>query len=123
MSKFIHHDRATSDWMDEEDGFDLIETDDGFHVYRRDRMEETYDTLDEATDAMHRLLEEEDAKHSEEERKRVVEAREKKLFQTEAEEIADIACLIINRRARNFQTRYAAQGLLEHVIPILQARV
>lgn len=123
MGKFIHHDRSTSDWMDEEDGFDLIETDDGFHVYRRDRMEETYDSLDEATEAMHRLNEEADAEHSEQERKRIVEAREAKLLKLEAREIADTACFLINQRGAKFQHPYARQAILEHLIPILEQRV
>jgi hypothetical protein len=124
MSRFIHHDRVSSDWMDEDDGFDLIETRDGFHVYRQDRVEETYDTLDEATEAMHRLLQEADDGHTAEEREKLAAAREAKQIKAEAREIADLTAVMINaRRAKFPATRYAAQGLLEEVIEILKARV
>jgi hypothetical protein len=124
LRKFIHHDRASSDWMAEDEGFDVIETEDGFHVYDRDRMEETYDTLEEATEAMHRLLEEADATHTEEERKQIAAARERKRIKIVAEEIASLACFNINQRRAEFPaTRYAAQALLEETIEILKARV
>jgi hypothetical protein len=124
LRKFIHHDRASSDWMAEDEGFDVIETEDGFHVYDRDRLEETYDTLDEATEAMHRLLEEADAAHTEEERKKLAAAREAKALKVEAAEIANITSIIINQRRLKFPaTTYAAQALLEEVIAQLQWRV
>jgi hypothetical protein len=123
MEKFIHHERITSDWMSEEEGFDVIEDSEGFKVYENSMVLAERDTLEEAIEEAERLRAEEDSKHSSEERQKIVEAREAKLFEAEAEEIANVACFLINARARKFQTRYAAQGLLEHVIPLLQARV
>ena len=42
-----------------------------------------------------------------------------------AQEIADITCFIINKRAHHIEskTEYKAQGILEHVIQLLQERV
>jgi hypothetical protein len=123
MSKFIHHERITSDWMSEEEGFDVIEDSEGFKVYENSMVVAERDTLEEAIEEAERLRSEEDFKRSREERQKIVEAREAKLLKSEAEEIANVTCFLINARGAKFQTRYARQGLLEHLIPILQARV
>jgi hypothetical protein len=123
MEKFIHHERITSDWMGEEEGFDVIEDSDGFKVYENSMVVAERDSLEEAVEEAERLRAEEDRQRSEADRQRIVEAREAKLLQGEAEEIANMACFLINARGAKFQTRYARQALLEHVIPILQERV
>ncbi len=123
MDKFIHHERITRDWMTEEQGFDVIETGDGFNVYENSVNVITFDTLEEAIEEAERLADLEDQRHSAEERQKIVEAREAKLLKSEAEEIANVACFLINQQGAKFQTRYARQAILEHLIPILEARV
>jgi hypothetical protein len=47
--KFIHEDTVTREWMGEEDGYDIIETDDGFNVYQRSMHLGCFGSLEEAT--------------------------------------------------------------------------
>jgi hypothetical protein len=123
MSKFIHHDRIDREWFGEEDGYDVIETNDGFNVYQNSMHLGCFDTLQEATDYANEQADEDDRKHSEEERQRIVEARELGKFRRVAGEIADVACFQINRQAAGFSSRYPNQHLLEEVISVLQQRV
>jgi hypothetical protein len=50
VGKFIHEETITRDGFGEEDGYDIIETNDGFNVYQRSMHLGCFDTLQEATD-------------------------------------------------------------------------
>jgi hypothetical protein len=74
MSKFIHHERITSEWMGEEEGFDVVEDSDGFKVYENSMVMAERDTLEEAIEEAERLLAVEDQRHAEDVERRRIEA-------------------------------------------------
>jgi hypothetical protein len=74
MAKFIHHERITSEWMGEEEGFDVVEDSDGFKVYENSMVLAERDTLEEAIEEAERLLAAEDQRHAEDEERRRIEA-------------------------------------------------
>lgn len=75
MSKFIHHERITSDWMSEEEGFDVIEDSEGFKVYEGSMIVAEAGTLHGAIRRAKRLLATADARHKEEVQRRLYRHR------------------------------------------------
>lgn len=74
MSKFIHHETITRDWFGEEDGYDVIETDDGFNVYRHSMHLGCFDDLDAACKYAEEEADADDQRHAEDEERRRIEA-------------------------------------------------
>jgi hypothetical protein len=119
MSRFIHEDTITRDSFGEEDGYDIIQTDDGFTVYQSSMTLETFDTLDEATKYANERADEDEAAIADEERRRIIMAREKGQIRSIAREIADAAAFLIEQRAGKLCDPNAKREVREEVQTML----